>query len=130
MSIITFFKRIFRPLRKEPMYYETDSYADLSTFYNEEANKTAESSSAKLKKDVTNELKRLNARREHDEEVLDFRKLRKKKKEDKKSDLKPSKSFLDKQNRQDKQESTALVATPIHAPVAVVESEEDDLSEE
>lgn len=128
MSITTFFKRIFRPLKKEPMYYETESYADLSSFYNEEANKTAESSSAKLKKQVTNELKRLNARREHDEEVLDFRKMKKnKKKEKKKSELKPSKSFLDRQNRQ---ESTALVTTPVHSPVAVIEPEDDDLPEE
>lgn len=129
------FKKIFkRSLKKEPMYYETGSYAELSEFYNEEANKCAQSASAKLKKDLHDELKRLTARREHDEKVLDYRKMRIEKKttkvkEKEVANLKPFKS-IDKQDKQDKPVSTALVPKPINAPVAVIEPDDDDLPEE
>lgn len=138
MCIKKLFLKIFnRNLKNEPMYYETDSYAELSAFYNDEANKIAEVSSAVLPKDLNSMSDRLNCRRVHDEKVLDFRKMKKDKKESKKkqrekelSQIKPSQSFLDRQ-KQDK--STALVPVQAqHVAVEVVskDNEDDDLPEE
>ena len=132
MCLKNLFKKIFKKsLENEPMFFETDSYAELSDFYNNEANKTADVSSAILSKDLEAMSDRLNARRVHDEEVLDFRKMKKKKKENNKEiiQLKPAQSFLNKQDKQDNQDSKAIVPSAIHAPVAVVEPD-DDLPEE
>lgn len=126
MCIKKLFLKLFKKAYEhEPMYYETESYAELSEFYNDEANKIADVSSAIIPSDLKSMSDRLNARRVHDENVLDYRKMKRVKMDKKSIKLSPSQSFVDKQ-RQDKQ-ITSLSTEVIHSPVEVMS--DDDLPE-
>lgn len=141
MCIKNLFSKIFnRHLKNEPMYFETDSYAELSEFYNNEANKIADVSSAVLPKDLNAMSDRLNCRRVHDEKVLDFRRMKKNKNLSKKeqrekeiSQIQPSQSFLNKQRQeQDKISSSLVPVKAQHVAVEVIskDKDDDDLPEE
>lgn len=60
---------------KRPMYFETDDHAELSDFYYGEIDKLNNYSSGMNAEYIEERLEKISKRQNHDEEVLDYRRM-------------------------------------------------------
>ena len=60
---------------KRPMYFETDDHAELSDFYYGEIDKLNNYSSGMNTEYIEERLEKISKRQNHDEEVLDYRRM-------------------------------------------------------